>query len=71
MQTYKTKSGDVLDGVIYGVFGYCNDDALASVYALNQNLAGYGAVLPAGLTVNLPDTITTTAPNTGTISLWD
>lgn len=71
MQTYKTKSGEVLDGLIYEVFGYCNDTALAAVYALNQNLAEYGPVLPAGLTINLPDAITATAPNTGTISLWD
>lgn len=57
MQTYKTQDGDVLDGLIYRIFGYCNDDALAQAYALNQNLADYGPVLPAGVTITLPDTI--------------
>lgn len=71
MQTRKTQAGDVLDGLIYAVFGYCNDGALAAVYALNQNLADYGPVLPAGLTINLPDSIQTSTPNTGTVSLWD
>ncbi|NVN02953.1 MULTISPECIES: tail protein X [Asaia] len=71
MQTYKTQAGDVLDGVIYQAFGYCNDDALAQVYALNQNLADYGPVFPVGVSIILPDNIQATAPNTGTISLWD
>lgn len=71
MQTYKTQAGDVLDGVIYRIFGYCNDAALTTVYGMNYGLADYGPILPRGVLVALPDSLDTQTPNDTAVKLWD
>lgn len=72
MQMYRTKTHDVLDAIIMTAYGTCNDAMLAAVYRANPGLAEYGAVLPAGVLVALPDQIQPTQ-STGTqgVSLWD
>lgn len=51
---YRTKQDDVLDAV---VFKYYNGQsgALEQVLEANKGIADYGAVLPAGVEVTLPE----------------
>lgn len=72
MQLYRTKTHDVLDAIISVAYGQCNDAMLAAVYAVNEGLAEYGAVLPAGVLIALPDTLQPTQDeDTKGVSLWD
>ena len=52
--TYTTIDGDMLDMLCQRVYGRHRDTAEA-VLAANRGLAAYGAKLPAGVTIILPD----------------
>lgn len=51
---YRTKQGDVLDAVVFKYYKG-QTGALEQVLEANRGLAKYGAVLPAGLAIVLPD----------------
>ncbi|WP_321392863.1 tail protein X [Emcibacter sp.] len=68
MTTYITREGDAIDYVCKKHYG---DDYTApdQVYAANPGLAAYGPILPAGLTITLPEIETEAIAET--VSLWD
>jgi phage tail protein X len=53
--TYKTRTGDVLDDVVNRYYGRQDNGLVEFVLEANRGLADYGATLPAGLSITLPD----------------
>lgn len=70
MQTYLTRAGDVLDDIVWRYYGAQNAAMLRAVYAANPDIAKAGDVLPAGLSVVLPDIAQPTAESVG-VALWE
>lgn len=50
---YQTKSGDTVDGICWNF--YESVEMIVRVYDENRHLAEYGAVLPSGVKVVLPE----------------
>lgn len=74
MQIYRTRDGDVLDGVVYAAYGQCTDAMLRAVLDANPGLADRGAILTAGVTINLPDTVADSDSQSQSrqgVTLWD
>ena len=53
--TYQTRTGDVLDDIVNRYYGRQDNGTVELVLEANRGLADNGPVLPAGLTINLPD----------------
>ena len=70
MLKYRTQAGDVVDEIIWRHYGMQNADMVRRVFDANPSLADVGAVLPAGVEINLPD-IEQPAAETVSVSLWD
>ena len=70
MQTYSTREGDVLDEIVWRHYGVTNSAMLRQVFAANPTLAEQPAVMPAGVSIVLPD-IEQPAEETAGVSLWD
>lgn len=51
---YHTKQGDVLDAIVWKHYNG-QTGALEQVLVANKGLASHGAVLPAGVLVELPE----------------
>lgn len=69
---YKTKENDVLDGILWQIFGFCNEALLQDTYSLNPGLCNYGAILPAGLSVVVPAEVQSQATDQDKgVKLWD
>ena len=51
---YRTNDNDVLDAICAAHYGIGAFD-LAKIYAANMGLSAIGAILPAGLQIELPD----------------
>ena len=67
--TYLTKQGDMLDDVVFRFYGDTSSRIAESVLERNRGLADFGPVMPAGLSISLPQrTATAAAPLT---RLWD
>lgn len=66
---YRTRDGDVLDLICHKHYGP-NGWSLEAVLATNPGLAAKGAVLPAGLTIELPQA-TKAEVVSGGVRLWD
>lgn len=72
MQVYKTRDGDVLDGIMYEAYGSCTNAMLRAVLAANPGIADRGAVLPAGISVNLPDNVASDdSQSRRGVTLWE
>lgn len=54
-QFYHSKDGDMLDRVVFDVYGMTAGGRLETVLAANAALGVLGPILPAGLDVWLPD----------------
>ncbi|MFM2476350.1 tail protein X [Celerinatantimonas sp. MCCC 1A17872] len=63
---YRTRDGDVLDQICNDYYG--RSSAIIDVYDANPGLVDYGAILPAGIEITLPDLAAPVAQGT---SLWD
>jgi phage tail protein X len=55
MTTYATKQNDVLDDVVFRFYGGTDNRIVETVLEANPGLSDFGPVLPAGLTVKLPE----------------
>ena len=53
--TYETRTGDVLDHVVWRYYGRQDNGLVEAVLEANRGLADYGPELPAGLSITLPD----------------
>lgn len=68
--TYLTKDGDVLDWIVWNYYGATSDRFVERVLDVNPGLAGYGAVLPDGVRILLPE-LSPTEQTTAGVRLWD
>lgn len=53
--TYQTKTNDLLDDVVNRYYGRQDGGLVEAVLEANRGLADYGPVLPAGLSIIMPD----------------
>lgn len=53
--TYQTKDGDVLDDVVNRYYGDTKNGIVEMVLEANSGLADLGPILPAGVSISLPD----------------
>jgi len=60
--------GDTLDVICHRYYGR-TEEVFEAVLAASPGLAEFGAVLPYGTAIELPDT--DTAPTAETVNLWD
>ena len=67
MTIYTSKDGETLDYIVWRHYGK-TDGILEQVLTQNRPLAKYGAILPAGIKITLPDIIQDT--NKNKIKLW-
>lgn len=65
----RTQQNDTVDTLCWRHYGR-TAGVVEAVLDANPGLASYGAVLPAGLLITLPD-IQTSAPERQMVSLWD
>ena len=66
MTTYRTVQGDMVDAICKAHYG--SEERAPEVYEANPGLAAWGAVLPAGLLIELPEA--TPQPVARPIRLW-
>jgi phage tail protein X len=69
-ETYLTKDGDVLDWVLWKYYGTVEGRIVERVLEANPGLADYGAVMPGGVRIFLPDFKAPISQTEGT-RLWD
>jgi phage tail protein X len=67
--TVLSQQGDTVDLICHRHYGY-TAGITEQVLDLNPGLAARGPVLPAGVTITLPDTPTRAAAG-NTVNLWD
>ena len=70
MTTYTTTDGDMLDEIAARHYGDTKPDLVVALLLANPAAAEYGPVLPAGVTLTLPDLAPQSA-NGAALSLWD
>lgn len=68
-QTYITREGDVLDWIVWRQYGRLQERLVELVLEANRGLADYGPILPAGVSVVLPEL--PRATRTQGVRLWD
>lgn len=65
---YKSRDGDTVDLIAYRHYGNTSDSTIEQVLLANRGVADLGPILPAGVTLILPDI---TQPHTqDEIRLW-
>jgi phage tail protein X len=69
MTTYLTSDGDTADLIAWKYYGTTAGDVVTKLLDANGGLADFGPVLPAGVTVTLPE-IDVAAKKPG-VKLWD
>ena len=67
---YITQQGDMVDAIALSAYGTKIGTA-ELVYAANRGLAGLGAVLEEGITIQLPVVSPKPSPVRATVNLWD
>lgn len=67
-QTYLTSDGDTADYIAWKYYGTQTGRVLEQLLQANPGLADRGPVLPAGLTITLPDIVLETAAQG--VRLW-
>lgn len=68
--TYTTQQGDMLDAIVWRIFG-ATAGYVEAVLDANKGLASLADPLPAGTVIIIPDIETDSSDAEGTISLWD
>jgi phage tail protein X len=69
MTTYVTREGDMADLIAFKYYGTTDARVVERMLEANAGLADLGPVLPAGISINLPE-IDTTEKIQG-VRLWD
>ncbi|CAG2144354.1 hypothetical protein LMG31506_02988 [Cupriavidus yeoncheonensis] len=67
---YVTSDGDMADAIAWNYYGTRDGRTVELLLDANPGLADYGPVLPAGVTITLPD-LATPATTTKGVKLWD
>lgn len=68
-QSYKTREGDLVDGIAWRYYGTRGGQVTEKLLDANPGLADHGPELPAGLVLTLPDM--PTPATTKAVRLWD
>ena len=68
-QTYVTRDGDTVEYIAWAQYGSQLSAVINAVLNANPGIADYGPLLPAGVTMTLPDVDTSPAASGG-VSLW-
>lgn len=66
---YLTRDGDTIDFICWKHYGRTDSGLVEHVLQYNQNVAFNGPILPAGLTIQLPDAPSQTEQ--GGTALWN
>lgn len=66
---YVTKDGDMADSIAWAYYGTRDGLVVEQLLSANPGLADYGPLLPAGVTVTLPDFVV--QPTQKSVRLWD
>lgn len=69
MQSIQSKAGDTVGLLLYQHLKRDDDIAEQALFDINPGLARYGAVLPAGLTIYIPELAA--APVQKVVRVWD
>lgn len=69
MSDYITRDGDMIDWICWHHYGE-QSGAVEAVYAANPVLVQYGPLLPAGLSIVLPE-LPKPVSTVKTVKLWD
>lgn len=70
MAQYRTKDGDMIDRICFHYYDGVQSGAVEMVYEANRGLAEYGASLPSGLVIELPE-LPAPENTPATVKLWD
>ena len=70
MRRARSIAGDSVNLLLYRELGRCDDAAEEMLWRLNPQLAEQGAVLPAGVSVMVPE-LDTQPVATPPVSAWD
>lgn len=70
MADYITKDGDRVDWICWRYYGRYRGGAVEAVLKANKGLADHGLLLPAGISITLPD-IPKPTKGDSVIKLWD
>lgn len=70
IRTYTTKDGDVLDEIVFKVYGRTSG-VVEKVLEANRGLADLGPVLPVGIVISLPEISEPTEQLEKLIRLWE
>lgn len=68
-QEYLTKDGDTVDFIAWKQYGRTDNRIVEQVLSANNGLADVGPILPAGMTITLPDI--QPEQKTSKVKLWD
>jgi len=66
---YYSKEGETVDGICWNYYGK-TAGVVETVLATNRGLASYGAVLPAGVVIELPE-ISSSSTDKTVQRLWE
>lgn len=69
MRFYVTQQGDMVDAIAKRAYGDEHTGATEAILAANKGLADHGPLLPANLTIALPD-LTRPTPQIASVDLW-
>jgi len=70
MRVVRSQAGDTVNGILYRETGRYDDAAEEALWAVNPGLAAYGATLPAGVMVYVPELQESQKPQKVT-NVWD
>lgn len=70
MRLYTTKQHDMLDMICFEAYGY-HTGTVEAVLEANRDLSAMPCVLPAGLTIVLPDLPAAAERTPAVMRLWD
>lgn len=69
MRTYVTQQDDMVDAIAKRAYGDEHGGAAEAILEANPGLADHGPLLPANLTINLPD-LPRPRPRIASVDLW-
>lgn len=70
MRLYTTKQHDMLDMICFQAYGY-HTGTVEAVLEANRDLSGMSVLLPAGLTIVLPELPAAATLTPAVMRLWD
>ena len=70
MANYLTKQGDTIDEIAYRYYGHTSNLVVERILEANFSITNYGASLPAGVFIELPEEQPTIV-QTRKVKLWD